>query len=173
VPYSLDSRLLNFESEFKSLYRWTLNSLAWEWAMWNSLYPSGSPHVSFSLNPAVSQEAGYTALVSMWLCVINSTSEWKWNFWFWCFFNTLPCPICPPPLIAKISYETEKSCWRLTPSIKLRSTDLLIFKCLLSIAVKFCIFCKLFFPNSRCLKSLYIWFFYIPLFSTKCGFYLE
>jgi hypothetical protein len=30
VTYSLDSRLLNFEIEFKSLYRWTLNSLAWE-----------------------------------------------------------------------------------------------------------------------------------------------
>lgn len=76
----------------------------------------------------------------------------------------------PPPAVAQVSGEAEKLLMS-NPSIKLRSTDLLIFKCLLS-AVKFCIFCKPFSPNSRRLKS-YIWFFYIPLFSTKCGFYLE
>lgn len=130
----------------------------------------------FSLNPAPNESGGRVHSISFSVVMHRKLNiRMKMKLDFDVSLKSFPCSIHspPPPWIAKVSYETEKSCWRLTPSIKLISTDLLIFKCLLSIAVKFCIFCKLFSPNSRCLKSLYIWFFYIPLFSTKCGFYLE
>lgn len=53
-------------------------------------------------------------------------------------------------------------------------TDLCYLSVYYLFAVKFCIFCKLPPPpNRRCLKSLYIGFFFTPLFSTKCVFYLE
>lgn len=137
--------------------------------IWESL------HLLFP-NPALAESGSRAHSIHFNVVIIvKLTSGWKWNCLdFNISLTPFLCPVRPPLplLLAKVSYEMENS-WCVTSSIKLISTDLLIFKCLLSIAVKFCIFCKLFFPNSRCLKSLYIWFFYIPLFGTKCGFYLE
>lgn len=140
-----------------------------EVALWCGLCPFGSTSMSSPPNLVPGESGrGYTAFAST-LHRSSSRSGQRRHLWWWCLDPFLPCESPSPPGVAQVSYEAEKLL-RLTPSIKL-STDLLIFKCLLS-AVKFCIFCKPFSPNSRRLKS-YIWFFYIPLFSTKCGFYLE
>lgn len=111
-------RLLNFGSEFKSFSRWTLILLVWEWAVEKSARLNVPSHPFSSVLPWVGQEAGGTQhsfhCHHSWA---NLTSEWKWNcFDFAVSLTPVPCPVHPslPPLLVKVSYETEKSCWRLT-----------------------------------------------------------
>ena len=61
------------------------------------------PHTSLSLNSALIKSgiAGHTAIVSLWSFIINSTSEWKWNYFDFYAFLTLflphpSSPSCPP-----------------------------------------------------------------------------
>lgn len=138
-----DPRLLNSESELKSLYRWTVNLLAWERALWSGLCLSVWECVHVPV-PLGESEIGCTASISVWWRVTVNVKRKMAPVAAILIFSFCRSPPTLPG-VAQVSSEAEKRCC-LTPSIKLRSTDLLIFKCLLS-AVKFCIFCKPFSPK--------------------------